>query len=330
MIRLFKHQNPLSLIGLLILGILVNLNLLFNPSDYIELGGGTILSNWIGQFFEQITFGSYYAKWGLFVFLTFAQSLAINQLSNFYRIVGERSCLVAVVYLLLIGLFNQYLFFTAPFLATFVVLLILYRLFYSYSKTMLSPVFDAVFFCGICSFIYPPFFWLILAVIASFVLSRLFNWKEVIVILIGLVLPFFLFETLLFAINGEMSMEMLNPIRLDFQFDNFSIPESLKPILSFSWLLIMSISSIVFLQSRLLKSTLQSRNMLIMCLCFSLVAYLISIFLTECRSSSIILLFPPLSLLFAYVLNYIKKKYAADIISLLLVSSIVLVQFFLK
>jgi hypothetical protein len=119
------------------------------------------------------------------------QSYLINMIIVNEDVLDTTSHFPGLCYGLLLSSFPQLMVFNPALMANWPVLLVIYKLFTSYRKeTAFFEVFDAGFCIAIASLIYFPSLALFFLIWLSLIIIRPFIWREWIIPLIGLVVPY--------------------------------------------------------------------------------------------------------------------------------------------
>lgn len=147
----------------------------------------------------------------------FSQMLSTN------KIVEKNGFLPAFLLILSASLFSDFNFISnelIAFVLVFISVIILYNTLLNDSKH--SGLFDAAFFMGIGAMIYNPIFLLFFTVLASIILLRTVQLRDLLITIIGFFVPVFLVGTYCFMI-GRLSLfcsHLLPSMTVDFQLIN--------------------------------------------------------------------------------------------------------------
>ncbi|MBS1647776.1 MAG: hypothetical protein JST67_10585 [Bacteroidetes bacterium] len=108
-------------------------------------------------------------------------------------------------------LFAQ-LFFTAA----------LWCFFSTYKKNAaLALIFDGAFFLSLSALLYPPYFIFLALLAFCLLIFRIFSWREWLLSAIGVLLPFFIYASLLFLFNKN-TLSVIKSVYTTFQYVSFS------------------------------------------------------------------------------------------------------------
>ena len=114
----------------------------------------------------------------LYVGAVFVQALMLNAAVNSYRLFESPNYVVALAYIVLTALFNEYLYWSAPFLAVFPLLFALDRLMNSYDDNTYAEPFDVGLSVGVASLLYLPAAVLFIFAVISLSMLRAFTWRH--------------------------------------------------------------------------------------------------------------------------------------------------------
>lgn len=187
-LNLFKNSQPITFIL-----IPVFLAIAWVSAAY---GGSTFLvSNPMPLY--NVVFGilSGLPAWagGVFGFLlTTSQVFHLNYIVQKHEVLYKNSYLPALFYLLFIALIPQFLTFHPVLIANSFLLFVLDKLFKIYKNpAAMSLAFDSCFLIGVATLFYLPAIAFFLLFAISILILKTFSWRDWLVGLIGLSLPFF-------------------------------------------------------------------------------------------------------------------------------------------
>jgi hypothetical protein len=188
------------------------------PIEGIE--GDGFLSDWlIGKVGTQ---GFWATLTGIFV--VFIQALMINIIVAKYRMATTISLLPGLFYALLVSLFPEFLVLTPALLANTFFILALWELYETYRKNEASGnIVNVGFWLGIASLFYFPEIAFILLVVFGLSVLRAFRLKEMFMLLIGFVIPYF-WVGVYFFWSGQLDVFWQTYLFYKFSFFNFAFP----------------------------------------------------------------------------------------------------------
>jgi len=195
MLTLFKTKQDLANIFLIPYLILIRLSIFFSPAK-VDIQTYGLLTDWM---FNEINPNSFSGRF-LALFLVFVQAVFINILANRFRFSRELSLLPGLFYCLLMSLTPEFLTLNGFVLGnTFVILALFFLLdIYKRNDRVANNIFSVGFWLGFaCLFDYLYVFFFIWAIIGIVTLVR-FNFKDILILLIGGFQAVFLFGVYLF------------------------------------------------------------------------------------------------------------------------------------
>lgn len=198
MIQLFKTSSWLALVVLWLYAIMLNANLIVHLPDIALADTATPFYAACASLIERLGGDNPYLPIMLYVGAVFLQSIMLNAAVNNYRLFESRNYVVALSYITLAALFNEYLYWSAPFLAVFPLLFALERLMNSYDDHTYAEPYDVGLSVGIASLLYLPAGVLFLFAVISLSMLRAFTWRHWLLCLGGIGTAYFLVGTYYF------------------------------------------------------------------------------------------------------------------------------------
>ncbi len=136
------------------------------------------------------------------IILVFFQAFLVNVLVSKYRMASELSLFPGVFYILLTSFFPDFLYLSPILIANTFLILLFYELFDTYRQpSSAAKIFNVGFFVGLASLIYGSYFLFIFLAIIALSILRAFRTKEIVILVIGLGVPYFLGGTLSFWLD---------------------------------------------------------------------------------------------------------------------------------
>ena len=186
-LRFFRSCFPIQYIAIGIIGILLWSRAFFEPPGMPAPDGPVPL-------YEMIYFllhGSPRAACIIGFILTILSAFLLNRLLTRNEVVLKNSSLSALIFIALMSYFPFLLTLHQLSIATFILLMILERLYQSYSKTeSLELTYVSGFLIGIASLFYLPFILFFFFLLISFIIFRNTDWHEWAGSFIGMVTPY--------------------------------------------------------------------------------------------------------------------------------------------
>lgn len=210
MIRFFSGANPLNLLVLFFLGIILSINAFRHPS--IPLTNET--DGWLYQWLMNLL--SLPGKNIPFIYplfsylLIYLQAVMLNAYTNQKRVYPSLHLLTAFSVVFLASLMPEWGQWSPLILVNTILVWIWPRLTHlSHSEKPMIDIFNAGFAVAVCSFIYFPSIFLFPIVLLAMVVSRPFRFTELLVSIIGLLLPFYLFFVFQYVFSGQIELSPL-------------------------------------------------------------------------------------------------------------------------
>ena len=263
-----------------------------------------LLHNWMPTYLVVI----------LGLIITSFHALGLNNLIYEKNIIKKDNLVLGFIYVLLSTPFYSAV--NAWFISFFLLFYINY-LFESYQKDYpLSQVFNSSFVISLLSFFEPNIIILLPLIIISGINFENLNWRSILVVSIGTLLPYLFYFVYTKAFNLFFIMPSFTELQLT------STPDYTKwTIIKKIWigvLFIISLFSFSELFRWLYKKSIRSRKSFIIILFYFIFTCLIALYGTY---ESWYYLLSPLSIVIANYLTYTKKRSAANILFLLLIIS---------
>ena len=143
---------------------------------------------------------------GLAILLVLLQALLINVLMAKFRMARYVSLYPGLFYILLVSSFPDFLHMSPVLMANTFLLLAIYEVFNSYKKySSADKLFNVGLWIGIAAMFYYSMLVFLLAAIIGFVILRSFKWKEMLMLLCGLLVPYWLVGVWYFF-NGQQDV----------------------------------------------------------------------------------------------------------------------------
>jgi hypothetical protein len=263
--------------------------------------------------------------------LIFCEALLINYIVEKNQIIDSNSYLPGLVYIVLMSLQPEMFSLHPIIIANLFMLFALFKLMQTYRKeTAYSEVFDTGFFISLAMLFYFPSAVFILILWIGLLIIRPFVWREWIISLIGMILPW------LFLIFYYFWKDNLDALEYDAIYYTLITPQKSLNEISFSFPEIFQMGilliCLLFASGRYItdigKSTIQSRNNLLLLANFFLFA-VISVFIAPGYSIPFLsFLSIPFSIFFSSYLLFTKRIWLAEVLFLLLIISVFINQFF--
>lgn len=269
MFRWLRSGNPYHIIFLLVYAIVIKYYYLIHPlAPVLDPHSDGGLYPYILQKLQELHFGA--GAFALLAFiLLFIQAVLLNSIINRFKLLPGSGYFPAYCFLLFTSFSAQWNVFSAPLLANVVLLAMLPQLFDLYTtQRPRSRAFSLGFLAGFASLLYTPVLILILLIWIALLVSRPFRLAEWILVLMGLLCPYYFLGTILFLLDKLTLSHII-------AFPLLSYPH----LLSHPWLLGGIIWCIIWflygnfkMQQAHMKMLIHVRKCWLILLAFSLVA----------------------------------------------------------
>lgn len=186
-IRFFRENQITGLIALPVVTLLFWLLSYYYNETPVSITDSGPLFNWINDYIKPFTFAKYVP-----LLILISQVLYLDNIVNRYEILYKGSHLPGLMYIVCMGIFPGFIGFHPVLLVNSLLLFVMDNLFGMYKKpSAMSNIFNAAFLLGLATLIYVPSIILYLLLLTGIVLLRPYAWRDWVVSLIGLALPFF-------------------------------------------------------------------------------------------------------------------------------------------
>lgn len=328
MLSFFKSNNPGVVAFYLFYLAAFRLVFFFTSPDlsFIQIYHEPLSSFLIGGFAADI-FLTPWVSTSVAALLVFVQSLFVNRIINEQRMTAKKNFLAGLLFIMLTSFFTQGLVLSPALIAlTFIIIACETAFRLIKKEKMYGDIFDIGFLVSLASFFYFPAIALLFFSLACLINLRSFNYREYMVLLLGLATPFFLLFTYYYW-NDDLP-QMLISVTNHYErgwFLNFN-PHNIEwmqigVILALSVVLLGLVPGVVY------ASLIQVRKFVAI-LMFLLLLISASFFLQQQVSlSHLVWLAFPLSIFLTMVIMQWKRKMIGEVMHIILFLLIVAGQF---
>ncbi len=328
MLSFFKSNNPGVVAFYLFYLATFRLVFFFTSPDlsFIQIYHEPLSSFLIGGFAADI-FLTPWVSTSVAALLVFVQSLFVNRIINEQRMTAKKNFLAGLLFIMLTSFFTQGLVLSPALIAlTFIIIACETAFRLIKKEKMYGDIFDIGFLVSLASFFYFPAIALLFFSLACLINLRSFNYREYVVLLLGLATPFFLLFTYYYW-NDDLP-QMLISVTNHYErgwFLNFN-PHNIEwmqigVILALSVVLLGLVPGVVY------ASLIQVRKFVAI-LMFLLLLISASFFLQQQVSlSHLVWLAFPLSIFLTMVIMQWKRKMIGEVMHIILFLLIVAGQF---
>lgn len=328
MLSFFKSNNPGVVVFYLFYLAAFRLVFFFTSPDlsFIQIYHEP-LSSFLIEGFAADIFLTPWVSTSVAALLVFVQSLFVNRIINEQRMTAKKNFLAGLLFIMLTSFFTQGLVLSPALIAlTFIIIACETAFRLIKKEKMYGDIFDIGFLVSLASFFYFPAIALLFFSLACLINLRSFNYREYVVLLLGLATPFFLLFTYYYW-NDDLP-QMLISVTNHYErgwFLNFN-PHNIEwmqigVILALSVVLLGLVPGVVY------ASLIQVRKFVAI-LMFLLLLISASFFLQQQVSlSHLVWLAFPLSIFLTMVIMQWKRKMIGEVMHIMLFLLIVAGQF---
>ena len=316
--KFFRSSYLSQYILLFILGIILWSKSFIAPTEITE-------ANSIAPFFSIIPYWLDNLKWlaAIIAFiLLYFESLLLNKTLADNNIVPKTTLIPAFVYFVFMSWSPFALTLHPVLIANLFLIFVLNNLFRVYGQQdAFRLVFKAGFLSAIASFFYFPAIFIIVLIFISLMIFRIFKWREWIISLIGLIIPY-TFLTVYYLWFDKLEIMFGNYIaffetlwQFKFSYDFFT---------NTIWIiiLILFVISFIYIRLNIKEKNINIRKKLITTIYFFLITLII--FMSNSESINISITIIPVSILISTFLSEIKRTFWFELIFILLMVLIIL------
>jgi len=305
MLRFFKSPQPATLF---VIPVIV---MLLWGRTFLHLGVSDEAMNmplWIPVHNFLVTLPSF-VNFLIIVTLISIQAIYFNHIVNRHEVLYVNSYLPAFFYALILCCTPQVLVFHPIHLVNLLLLRVLDKMFSLFKNDApVSGLFDSSFLIAVSALFYFPSIIFYLLLIAGVNLMRPFSWREMMVLLIGFILPFFFILVYFFWTKNmggftKMFAQPFQPAVLD-----FNIVSSIA-LMSFALMgAFLLLASLVKLRRNFYKNVIRTRTFQRIMLLFLVIAGATLVFTRGIRVVHLEMLVIPVSVFFAYYFVSARRR----------------------
>lgn len=209
MVFLFRDKSDINLIFLLVLSVLVHFHVWSHPPLVVANESDGLLSYILIHHVKPL---NSLALIILFHVIVLSQAVRINILLSQFKMFQQISYLPAFTYIMLTALFPYWDVISAGLIANSLVIWILVKLFKLYDQTQPKTLeFNMGLIVGVSILLYEPIAILIPVVLFAVAIIRPFKLPEWLVLLMGIILPYYFLFTFLFLTNQANTFRYFLP-----------------------------------------------------------------------------------------------------------------------
>lgn len=287
MLNLFLSGRGRTVFILPLIILVFGLKSFFNPSPIIDS------PSYLFAKFDLIFHSMPYLKLVIGLIIISLMAIYINKVFNNNGFYQTENSLPSLLFVIMIGAWTGFHFFSPIYLTLFFLLLGLNRILQVYhQKVILSEVFDAGFFLGVAAVFYYPTALFIISIWIYISMNRAFNFREYFLPLLGMALPFFFLSVFYFYFDLPYDF-LIYPIE--------SGVDSLINLGSLTQRIFLVITGVAFLLSvpfyikhisRSKLKTKNSRRLMLVLLLNSVIIYILSFTFFPIHNRELLLVLP--------------------------------------
>ena len=320
MIRFFSTGYLSRYLLLFLLGLIIWLPSLLFPTSY------TGISSYAFDQISYLTNQNLYIQTSISFVLTLVTAFLLNQFAIINGFNGKVSTLVAFLYLLLtsslVGEFHNNPVIWINFILVFVLGSLMQL---PYVSNKIPVVFNASFLLGMASIFYSQLVFLIVFIWVSIIIHRIVTWRNFVISLIGILLPYFFLLTWFFWTDSllEESYVLFHSLQIDIA--PILLTDPVEIVVSVI-ILAITIVSTLSIASRLTEKNINLRRNLIITMFYVVAAFLVLLFFSKSLISTLLLSIPS-ALIMAHWLSSVKRTRWYNVSLWLVIVLIVLNQY---
>ena len=271
MTGIFRANNPLNTFLLFVYGILLKFVWFIHPPiPVIQKSNGFLFNDILAAIKPTLDLSPVIYTF-ITYFLLFTQAISFNQLLNNRRLMQKPNYLPAMSYLLITSFFSEWNVLSAPLVINTLLVWVWAKMTSLYNnKHAKTTLFNIGIAIGVCAFFYFPSLAFVLLIIFSLLLTRPPRIAEWLVALIGIVTPWYFLFVWLFLTGKLYSFHLT-----EFQISQPLFAQNTAGYIGMIFLMMVTITGGVFVQSFLAKQLVQVRKSWGLMLLYLLVALLI-------------------------------------------------------
>ncbi len=322
MLQLFRTNSPIAAILLLGYVLILRLHNFIIPNS-------TTWEPINPNFFSKIIYDSVGTD-GLIanlvaLLLVFTQAFILNKIVVSNKMRRTATYFPAVTYVLIASAIPEFLVLHPLHFANTFFIIAISQLFKSYRK---YEVASELFNIGLCIAVSSMFYFsmniFILFAILGLTIIRSFNLRELFIIFIGFIVPYFLAGTYLFWTD---SFDQFRNIWANFYFFDFNFTWNTATYMELGWLSFIILLSIVNFQAFYYKTNIQIQKYINMVYWALFIGFLSFIYQGNVTTGHLLILAPPLAIFLAFSLLKIKNAAVAEFLHFALLLIVLILQY---
>lgn len=259
--------------------------------------------------------------------LIFLQCILINNTVNELKLLPQNSYLPAFAFAISSNLFQEFSIFEPQLIANTFLIIAMASVFKFYMREkFFGQIFNTGFIIAVAALFYFPYIIFAAFLLLGLMLMRPFNWREWMVAMFGLIIPFYLAGTYLYVTNQLQFWisRFVFSIQIPNEFLTLSHADFYVPVIISTLIIVWSVLNV---QQNFFKMLVQTRLCFILLLWFFLIG--LFIIFTEGKLNISLLSWSaiPASIGLAYFFYEFKKQKLAELIALSLLLTLLFFQY---
>lgn len=320
MLQIFRTNSPIAAILLLVYIFILRLHEFIIPTAWQPTNPNffsEIVYDWVG------TDGLLPSLVALF--LVFIQAFMLNQIVLNNKMRRTATYFPAVAYVLVASAIPEFLELHPLHFANTFFIIAISELFKSYRKyEAASELFNIGFCVAVGSMFYFSMNVFIIFAILGLTIIRSFNIRELTIIFIGFVVPFFLAGTYLL---WNDSFDEFRSIWANFYFFDFNFDWNTATYMELGLLLFIVLLSLINFQSFYYKTNIQVQKYINMVYWALFIGFFSFVYQGNITTGHLLILAPPLAIFLAFSLLKIKNVAVAEFLHLTLLLIVLILQY---
>jgi hypothetical protein len=307
-IGFFKQKAPGNVAILFIFGLLIKLHLFFDPKP-------AIVDNNTGELYQALvrflSSANPVFTSALAYALVYVQSMQLTYLINNYRMTTRSTYLPAMAYLLITSFLPEWNYLSPALVCNTFIIMAFVQLFQLYHQPSAnSRIFNIGLMIGLASFIFFPVVLFAIAILIGLLILRPFRFKELMLLLMGILPPFYFYAVYLYLANKLTTQAWIPHV-------NFNIPDMDQSLWRMGSIVLIGIPFVAggyYIQSHLRKMLIQARKNWSILLIYLLVAFLVP-FTSQAKGfDNWIMALPPFAAFHACAFLFPPRKWLSTLL----------------
>lgn len=253
-----------------------------------------------------------------------SQAFHLNYVFNKHEVLYKNSWMPSVFYVLLMIIIPQFLVFHPLLLVNTIFILILDKIFKLYkTPNAFALDFDIGFLISTAALIYFPSIVMFLLFLTGLLILKPFSWRDWILGIMGLMLPFFFMFTYYFLTDQfQYFTSKFFTANIRQQIDMWSLlPKGFG--ITVGYILFLLFLAVLKLSRNFYKNVIRTRNLQQITLLFNVISVIIILLTPEVQLYRFTVLAIPFSFLISYYFLSAKKIWYAEVLFWLLITNVV-------